>query len=79
MSGQLAILIVRYLSIDYLHLSGTWELILCFALALPIAAFVGFLTGRLFNKTRGQEMIASLIAGFFANGVYQFLLLFVVG
>lgn len=79
MSGQLAILIVRYLSIDYLHLSGTWELVLCFALALPIAAFVGFLTGRLFNKTRGQEMIASLIVGFFANGVYQFLLLFAVG
>lgn len=79
MSGQLAILIVRYLSIEYLHLSGSWELVFCFALALPIAAFIGYLTGRLYNKTRGQEMIASLIVGFFANGVYQFLLLFAVG
>ena len=33
----------------------------------PIATFFGYLTGKLFNKTRGQEMIASLIVGFFAN------------
>ena len=79
MSGQLAIIIVRYLSIEYLHLSGVWELFFCIALALPIAAFIGFLTGRLYNKTRGQEMIASLIVGFFANGVYQFILLFATG
>lgn len=79
MSGQLAIIVVRYLSIEYLHLSGIWELILCFLLTLPIAAFIGYLTGKLYNKTRGQEMIASLIVGFFANGVYQFLLLFAAG
>ncbi|HRU42270.1 MAG TPA: ABC transporter permease, partial [Candidatus Diapherotrites archaeon] len=79
MSGQLAIIIVRYLSIEYLHLSGVWELFFCIVLALPIAAFIGFLTGRLYNKTRGQEMIASLIVGFFANGVYQFILLFATG
>ena len=79
MSGQLAIIIVRYLSIEYLHLSGAIELLLCFALTLPIAAFIGFLTGKLYNKTRGQEMIASLIVGFFANGLYQFMLLFATG
>lgn len=79
MSAQLSIIIIRYLSIEYLHLSGSMELILCFALTLPIAAFIGFLTGKLYNKTRGQEMIASLIVGFFANGVYQFLLLFATG
>lgn len=79
MSGQLAIILVRYLSINYFHLAGPWEMLLCFTLALPIAAFIGFLTGKLYNKTRGQEMIASLIVGFFANGVYQFLLLFAVG
>jgi simple sugar transport system permease protein len=79
MSGQLAIIIVRYLSIEYLHLSGVWELFFCLVLSLPIAAFIGFLTGKLYNKTRGQEMIASLIVGYFANGVYQFILLFAVG
>ncbi len=79
MSGQMAIIIVRYISIEYLHLNGTVELISCFILTLPIAAFIGFLTGKLYNKTRGQEMIASLIVGFFANGVYQFILLFATG
>jgi simple sugar transport system permease protein len=79
MSGQLAIIIVRYLGIEYFHLGGFWELIFCLSLALPIAAFIGFITGKLYNKTRGQEMIASLIVGFFANGVYQFMLLFAVG
>ncbi len=79
MSAQLSIIVIRYLSIEFLHLSGSVELILCFALTLPIAAFIGFLTGKLYNKTRGQEMIASLIVGFFANGVYQFLLLFATG
>ena len=79
MSGQLAIITVRYLSIEYLHLSGAWELFFCIVLTLPIAAFIGFLTGKLYNKTRGQEMIASLIVGFFANGVYQFILLFATG
>lgn len=79
MSGQLAMLLVRYFSIAYFHLSGFWELVFCFILTLPIAAFIGFLTGKLYNRTRGQEMIASLIVGFFANGIYQFLLLFAVG
>lgn len=74
MSGQIAIVIVRYFFIE-----GFWGMMLCFAIATPIAAFFGYLTGKLFNKTRGQEMIASLIVGFFVNGIYQFLFLFVVG
>jgi simple sugar transport system permease protein len=74
MSGQIAIAIVRYFYIE-----GFTGLLLCFAIALPIAAFFGYLTGKLYNKTRGQEMIASLIVGFFANGIYQFLFLFAVG
>lgn len=74
MSAQIAVVIVRYYYIE--GLSG---MLLCFVIATPIAAFFGYLTGKLFNKTRGQEMIASLIVGFFANGIYQFLFLFVVG
>ena len=74
MSGQIAIAIVRYF-----ELGGFGGLMLCFLIALPISAFLGFLTGLLYNKTRGQEMIASLIVGYFANGWYQFLFLFVVG
>lgn len=73
-SGQLAIALVRYYD-----LGGLGGLGLCFLIALPIAGLTGWLTGMLYNKTRGQEMIASLIVGFFANGVYQFIMLFLVG
>jgi len=74
MAGQMAIAIVRYYS-----LGGISGLFLCFLIALPIAALFGYFAGLLYNKTRGQEMIASLIVGYFANGIYQFIFLFVVG
>ncbi len=74
MAGQIAIAIVRYFD-----MGGVMGLMLTFLLAFPIAALFGYFTGVLYNKTRGQEMIASLIVGYFANGIYQFLFLFVVG
>lgn len=74
MAGQISIAIVRYFG-----LGGVSGLLLCFAIALPFAALFGYFAGLLYNKTRGQEMIASLIVGYFANGIYQFLFLFVVG
>lgn len=74
MSGQIAISLVRYF-----ELGGVTGLLYAFVIAFFVAAACGYLTGLLYNKTRGQEMIASLIVGYFANGVYQFLFLFVVG
>lgn len=74
MAGQIAIAVIRYFG-----LGGISGLFYTFVLAFPIAALFGYFTGLLYNKTRGQEMIASLIVGFFANGIYQFLFLFVVG
>ena len=60
-------------------LGGLSGLMLCFILSAPIAMLIGYLTGKLYNKTRGQEMIASLIVGFFANGVYWVIALILVG
>ncbi len=74
MSGQIAISIIRYF-----ELGGISGLLYAFVIAFFVAALCGYFTGLLYNKTRGQEMIASLIVGYFANGVYQFLFLFVVG
>lgn len=48
-------------------------------MTVPIAAFFGFLIGKLQNKMKGQEMIGGLILGYFANGLYQLLFLFVFG
>lgn len=74
MAGQIAIAFVRYFGIGGVH-----GLLLCFLISFPFAALFGYFAGLLYNKTRGQEMIASLIVGYFANGIYQFLFLFVVG
>jgi simple sugar transport system permease protein len=74
MAGQFALIFVRYHDIG-----GLGGLMLCFLFALPIALLFGFLTGKLYNKVRGQEMIASLIVGYFAQGIYNFILLFAVG
>ena len=74
MAGQLAIIFCRYHG-----MGGLSGLLLCFLLAFPMALLFGWLTGKLFNKTKGQEMIASLIVGYFANGIYLFILLFAVG
>lgn len=74
MAGQIAMAIVRYYD-----LGGLLGLSLCFVIALPLAILFGYFTGKLYNKTRGQEMIASLIVGFFANGIYYFIFLFAVG
>ncbi len=48
-------------------------------MTLPIAAVFGFLIGKLLNKMKGQEMIGGLILGYFANGLYQLLFLFIFG
>lgn len=40
---------------------------------------LGWLTGLLFNRTRGREMITGIILGFFANGIYQLVFLILAG
>ena len=74
MAGQMAIIFVRYHD-----MGGLGALMLCFLISFPLALLFGWMTGKLYNKVRGQEMIASLIVGFFANGIYYFIFLFAVG
>jgi simple sugar transport system permease protein len=74
MAGQFGILIVTHLKIG-----GFPGFLLCLLLSTPFAILFGLMTARLLNRTKGQEMISSMIAGFFANGAYQFVLLFLVG
>lgn len=74
MAGQFAIIAVTHFKI-----SGFPGFMMCILLATPIAIIFGIFIAILLNRTKGQEMISSMIAGFFANGVYQFILLFLVG
>lgn len=74
MAGQIALIAVTHWGIG-----GIQGFLLCAILTVPIAVLFGYLTGKLLNKTKGQEMIASMILGFFANGLYQLLFLFLIG
>lgn len=58
---------------------GVGGFLLAMAMTVPTAAFFGFLIGKLLNKMKGQEMIGGLILGYFANGLYQLLFLFIFG
>ena len=58
---------------------GIGGFLLTALLATPMAVFFGFLVGKLFNKAKGSEMICGLVLGYFADGLYQLLFLFIFG
>ena len=60
-------------------ISGLPGFLLAMAMTVPLAAFFGYLIGNLLNRMKGQEMIGGLILGYFANGLYQLLFLFIFG
>ncbi|MBS7402530.1 MAG: ABC transporter permease [Oscillospiraceae bacterium] len=74
MAAQIAIFCTVYWGF-----TGIGGLLLTVAIATPISLLLGFLVGRLYNKTKGTEMITGLILGYFADGLYQFLFLFLIG
>ena len=60
-------------------ISGLTGFLVAMLMTMPIAAFFGYLIGKVMNKMKGQEMIGGLILGYFANGLYQLLFLFIFG
>ena len=76
--GAMAAQIGLLLTISW-GVSGVPGILLAAGITLPLACFFGFLIGTLLNKMKGQETIGSLILGYFANGAYQLLFLFIFG
>ncbi|MDL2250518.1 simple sugar transport system permease protein [Lachnospiraceae bacterium PF1-22] len=73
-SAQIAIFLVLLMGVK-----GLPGLLLCVVICTPLAIFFGYLIGRLFNSMKGTEMIGGLVAGYFSDGLYQLLFLFVLG
>lgn len=59
--------------------SGVPGFLLSLLISTPLAILFGYLTGNVLNKTKGNEMIASMILGYLANGIYQFIYLMLAG
>ena len=74
LAGQIALILATHW-----EWAGIGGLALTALLATPMAILFGFLAGMLLNKAKGREMITGMVMGFFANGVYQFIFLFLVG
>lgn len=63
----------------YWGFGGISGFLLTVVIATPIAMFFGWLVGKLFNTMKGAEMIAGMILGYFADGLYQLFFLFIIG
>ena len=74
MAAQIGLLLVLNWNI-----TGVKGVLVAAAITLPLGLLFGFLIGKLLNKMKGQETIGSMILGYFANGAYQLLFLFIFG
>lgn len=76
--GAIAAQIAVFWSV-YWGFQGIQGMLICLLIATPLAVLFGFLVGKLFNNMKGAEMIAGLILGYFADGLYQLLFLVIIG
>ncbi|WP_320130590.1 ABC transporter permease [uncultured Sphaerochaeta sp.] len=60
-------------------ITGVLGIFVSFGISIPLAILFGYLTGRLFNLTKGQEMITGMILGFFAKGLFDLVFMFLCG
>lgn len=74
MAGQIGLIF----AMDW-NLAGVQGIVFAALIGLPISIFLGWLAGTILNKARGREMVTSYILGFFFNGVYQFIVLYMFG
>lgn len=74
MAAQIAIFCVVYWGF-----TGIGGFLLALLIATPLAALFGMLIGIVFNKMKGAEMIGGMVLGYFADGLYQVLFLFIIG
>ena len=65
--------------IIYWGFTGIEGFLLSLLMATPIAILFGWLVGKLFNKMKGSEMIAGMVLGYFADGLYQLFFLYIIG
>jgi simple sugar transport system permease protein len=74
MAGQIGLILATDWSVV-----GIPGLVLASLISMPIAALLGYVCGNVLNRAKGREMVTSYILGFFVNGIYQFVVLYVIG
>ena len=74
MAGEIALIFVS----DW-QIWGIPGVVLAMIISIPISVLLGLLCGKILNASKGREMITSYIISFFTNGLYQLLVLYMMG
>ncbi len=74
MAGQIGLILAS----DW-QIVGIPGMILAMIISVPISILMGLFCGKILNMAKGREMITSYIMAFFMNGVYQLVVLYLMG
>ena len=74
MAGQIGLILVA----DW-QIWGIPGLILAMIISIPISVVLGIFCGKVLNKAKGREMITGYMMSYFMNGLYQLVVLYMMG
>ena len=74
MAGEIALIFVS----DW-QIWGIPGVVLAMIVSIPISILLGWCCGKLLNMSKGREMITSYIISYVFNGVYQLVVLYMMG
>jgi simple sugar transport system permease protein len=74
MAGQIGLIF----AINW-NIMGVPGIVFAALLGTPIAVLMGWVCGVVLNKAKGREMVTGYILAYFVNGIYQFVVLYLMG
>ncbi len=74
MAGEIGLILVS----DW-QIVGIPGMVLAMIVSIPISTLLGLFCGKVLNMAKGREMITSYIISFFINGIYQLVVLYLMG
>lgn len=74
MAGEIGLIFVA----DW-QIWGIPGIILAMIISIPISILLGLFCGKMLNMAKGREMVTSYIISFFINGLYQLVVLYMMG
>lgn len=74
MAGEMALIFVS----DW-QIWGIPGVVLAMIVSIPFSIILGLICGKILNMAKGREMITSYIISFFINGIYQLIVLYLMG